>query len=424
MYNGNISGTQLRTANDDSSLKSYDYIYDALNRIGSAVDSTGNYNLSGVTYDKNGNLLSLNRLGHRSAAPVLNDTDDSDYGTMDVLDYAYHNGQMSNRLYKVRDDGEDVYGFKDSSGDAQDYWYDANSNMTSDANKGITSITYNHLHLPNQVTFGNGNIQYVYAANGAKLKKIISTGGETEYANGYIYENNNLQFFAHPEGYVTPDGSGGYDYVYNYKDHLGNVRLSYTDANDDGSIDPANEIVEESNYYPFGLTHKGYNGNVSPFGNSVAKKFQYNSQEFDESLGLNVNEMSFRQYDPAIGRFNGMDRFAMLAPSLTPYRFAFNNPIYWSDPSGLYEVDEDGNIVITNEIEIENLLNYLNDNEGASISEISEHIFTSLDFGMDLDEVVVTAGSPSSEFLAINRIEKGVQSGLNSVTNFNGSINV
>lgn len=32
--------------------------------------------------------------------------------------------------------------------------------------------------------------------------------------------------------------------------------------------------------------------------------------------------MTFRQYDPAIGRFNGMDRLAELTYSLTPYRFA------------------------------------------------------------------------------------------------------
>ena len=50
-----------------------------------------------------------------------------------------------------------------------------------------------------------------------------------------------------------------------------------------------------------------------------------------------MSEMTFRQYDPAIGRFNGMDRLAELTYSLTPYRFALNNPIVWSDPTGLFE---------------------------------------------------------------------------------------
>ena len=47
-------------------------------------------------------------------------------------------------------------------------------------------------------------------------------------------------------------------YVYQYKDHLGNVRLSYSDANKNNAIE-SNEIIEETNYYPFGLAHKGYN---------------------------------------------------------------------------------------------------------------------------------------------------------------------
>ena len=52
-----------------------------------------------------------------------------------------------------------------------DYTYDANGNMLTDANKGITSITYNHLNLPTQVTLGSGNIQYIYDATGVKTEE-------------------------------------------------------------------------------------------------------------------------------------------------------------------------------------------------------------------------------------------------------------
>lgn len=56
---------------------------------------------------------------------------------------------------------------------------------------------------------------------------------EGEYAGNYIYKNGNLQFFNTVEGYVENNGIGGCDYIYQYKDHLGNIRLSYSD--DDGS---------------------------------------------------------------------------------------------------------------------------------------------------------------------------------------------
>ncbi|SDM20472.1 RHS repeat-associated core domain-containing protein [Chryseobacterium taihuense] len=47
--------------------------------------------------------------------------------------------------------------------------------------------------------------------------------------------------------------------------------------------------------------------------------------------------MDWRQYMPDIGRFAVQDPLSALIPTVTPYRFAINNPIYFSDPSGLLE---------------------------------------------------------------------------------------
>jgi RHS repeat-associated protein len=272
--------------------------------------------------------LRLKRNGHLNANATS-------FGLMDNLEYAYINN--GNQLQKVFDSANKDYGFRDVS-NITDYIYDANGNMIIDKNKGISNITYNHLNLPTQVTIGSKNIDYTYDAAGMKLSKTVN-GVTTQYAGNYIYENDVLQFFNHPEGYVTPknasDITQGFKYVYQYKDHLGNVRLSYTDNNNDGVIqtDGTNsEIVEESNYYPFGLKHKGYNNNISSIGNSTAQKFGYNGIELNESLGLNLMEMDFRLYDPAIGRFNGIDPVTHHSQGTS---VAFdNNPIYWADPSG------------------------------------------------------------------------------------------
>ena len=54
--------------------------------------------------------------------------------------------------------------------------------------------------------------------------------------------------------------------------------------------------------------------------------------EYEESLGLNLYEMDLRSYDPAIGRFNGIDPVVHHSQGTS---VAFdNNPIYWADPSG------------------------------------------------------------------------------------------
>jgi len=317
----------------------YSYGYDALNRITSATDNTGHYNLTGILYDKNGNIGSLERKGHTAVDGTGQVT--SFTGSMDNLDYGYFNGGASNRLYKVRDDGSDGYGFKDGTGDTQDYWYDGNGNMTSDANKGISSIEYNHLNVPTKITVTGSNagtIDFIYDADGVKLRKIKTEGGvptTTDYAGGYVYENGNLQFFSTNEGYVQPDGQGGYGYVYQYVDNIGNVRLSYTDANGDGSIDSSTEIIEENNYYPFGLKHKGYNGNVSPDGNSLAQKWKFEGQELNEDLGLDVYEWKYRIHDPAIGRFWQVDPLTEDYEWMTTYQFSSNQPIHAPELEGL-----------------------------------------------------------------------------------------
>ncbi|MEM8846839.1 MAG: RHS repeat-associated core domain-containing protein, partial [Bacteroidota bacterium] len=182
--------------------------------------------------------------------------------------------------------------------------------------------------LPTNISInGNGNngtIGYIYDATGAKLKKTVGSS-VTEYAGNHIYENGNLQFFNHPEGYVTPDGQGGYDYIYQYKDHLGNVRLSFIDNNG------TTEIVEENNYYPFGLEHKGYNNAINGVENNY---MTYNGKELEESLGLDWLDYGARRYMRDLGRWTSIDPAAHEYVGISPYSYAANNPNVFTDPDG------------------------------------------------------------------------------------------
>lgn len=166
----------------------------------------------------------------------------------------------------------------------------------------------------------------------------------TEYVGNYIYEDLGsgvvLQFFNHAEGYVEPknttDYTQGFDYIYNYTDHRGNVRLSYTDANGDGMItvssDPSvTEIVEENNYYPFGLKHKGYNFSQ----NGRNHKYGFGGKEEQDELELGWVDIIARNYDPALGRWMNLDPLAELMRRHSPYNYAFNNPIFFIDPDGM-----------------------------------------------------------------------------------------
>ena len=249
LYNGNISETLWRTANADDGIKAYRYSYDALNRLTDATFferglSATSYTASNAyrekigSYDKNGNILELYRTG-----PTVSGVTE----LWDDLDYSYSGNQLDAVREKNATFIDASYsqqrqeGFLDSSVDGIDYTYDVNGNMLNDVNKGITAITYNHLNLPATVTIDGtdaqgttqqGTITYTYDATGIKLRKQVASSGvstainSTDYAAGYIYENGNLSLLPQPEGYVEPDGSN-YRYAYQYKDHLGNIRMTY-----------------------------------------------------------------------------------------------------------------------------------------------------------------------------------------------------
>jgi RHS repeat-associated protein len=356
LYNGNISETLWKTANDGIT-RGYQYGYDALNRIkyatyrgGTQHQASGmleNYSVNNVNYDKNGNITTLNRKGLFENAS--NSTMSMDY--VDKLTYQY--SPKSNQLINVRDIADVAAnntfngGFKDKYSGINYIYGDANGNMTKDNNKGITAINYNHLNLPSSVQFDHGGeIHYTYDATGIKLKKeVFQTQPSTSnpvadltsiYAGNYIYEKDNsgekLSFFSHPEGYVEKNGAG-YDYVYQYKDHLGNVRLSYSDVNQNNSDPVSIQIKEENNYYPFGLEHKGYY-NVIQNSNSAASKFKYNGKEFNDELGLDWYDYGARNYDASLGRWMNIDPLAEKYESFSPYYYAANNPIRYVDYDG------------------------------------------------------------------------------------------
>ena len=51
-----------------------------------------------------------------------------------------------------------------------------------------------------------------------------------DYLGGFHYQGTALKFFPTAEGYVQATAlkvGFAYSYVYNYTDHLGNIRLSY-----------------------------------------------------------------------------------------------------------------------------------------------------------------------------------------------------
>ena len=202
-----------------------------------------------------------------------------------------------------------------------------------------------------------------------------------DYLDGFQYESGRLLFFPTAEGYVkyTESARNPFDYIFNYTDHLGNVRLSY-------GVNPGTGIltkIEENNYYPFGLKHATYNNTAkmiakveneeevaaineklmiqkidvlaeemkrppySPPSNGVIYSgfnFKYNGKELQEELGLNMYDYGARNYDPAIGRWMNIDPLAEKNRRFSTYAYCVNNPLFFIDPDGMMHVDPSSDI--------------------------------------------------------------------------------
>ncbi len=91
-------------------------------------------------------------------------------------------------------------------------------------------------------------------------------------------------------------------------------------------------IVQADDYYPFGLTFNSYQRTTAK-----PNRYLYNDgAERIDDLDLGVDMTAFRMYDPAIGRWWQIDPYAELSQQidLSPYQFAWNNPIKYNDPNG------------------------------------------------------------------------------------------
>lgn len=303
---GNVEEAIWKSANDGI-LKRYSYQYDALNRLtsgvytepGAAVPKDNFYN-EVLTYDLAGNISRLRRNGGG-----LNATAEE----IDDPAYVY----TGNHLQTVTDSKYNLSGYPTGGGL---FDYDLNGNMTVQADKGISNIAYNLLDLPSTGTQTNGTIQYLYRAEGTKLRKTAS-GATTDYVDGFQYENNDLKFVPTSEGYYNFENN---TCIYKYTDHLGNIRLSFT------KIGSGAAVIEESNFYPYGMKQE------NTVQSNPAYNYEQSGKEFQKETSW--SDFGARMYMADIGRWSVIDQLAETTKRINPYNYALDNPISYVDPDG------------------------------------------------------------------------------------------
>ena len=309
-FDGNIRN-QYWKSNIDGVQRAYEFSYDGDSRLTGATyagKAGESYALNSVSYDFNGNIKTLSRNGLKS---------NNSFGLIDNLNYTYN--ANSNKILKVDDTSTEIASFKDVMGNDYTYWLDGS--LKSDNNKGIDSIKYNYLKLPERIKFNTGNwINYEYDAQGTKLKKTLSTGKVTDYEEDDIYENNVLYQTSHDEGRVV---NGIYEY--NITDHLGNLRVAFKD-----SVGIA-KITQVNAYGAFGddLPTLKYINSLK------INKFNFNGKEVENDFDSGFIDFKWRFSDPILGRFFTIDRLAEKFSNISTYQFASNDPINKVELDGL-----------------------------------------------------------------------------------------
>ena len=117
-----------------------------------------------------------------------------------------------------------------------------------------------------------------------------------------------------------------------YRDGINKVDNTGNTTYNDGII-TVSDMVQINHYYPFGMNMEGnWNGAAG------SNKYQYNGKEWNDDFGLGLNDYGARFYDPAIGRFGGVDILAEMYKRHSPISYGFNNPIKFIDPTGMAPV--------------------------------------------------------------------------------------
>jgi RHS repeat-associated protein len=371
-YNGNIAEIDWRSVetmgvNPSLTPKRYGYAYDKLNRLSAGYyqnpsNPYSKENTEALDYDLNGNISKLYRTS-------ITDNGSNTTTLIDNLQYDYNGNQVTN----INDYSYNETGYE---GGGQLIKYDLNGNMTEMPDKGIDAIKYNFLNLSNYLHLNRSGIEDVtintkYSADGTKLRKENTTvisgvaGAKTtkttvDYLDGFQYSKvdapatgggSGSEMFSakamQPETFslepvdlnlsttktadlqFLPTAEGFYDYIndqyiYQYKDHLGNVRVSFARSSA-GVL----QLKDNNDYYPFGMNHLK-TGNAY-FGTGSYVKYKFGSKELQE---FGAYDFGARMYMADIGRWTGIDAFSEVSRRWNPYNYAFDNPVRFVDPDG------------------------------------------------------------------------------------------
>jgi RHS repeat-associated protein len=193
-------------------------------------------------------------------------------------------------------------------------WDAANRLVSAEVDGVVSAFEYDGLGNRTAQTVAGLTTEYVLDVAGGLPEAILATTGGASIAYVQI------------QGQVLAQHEAG-TWTYALPDHLGSVRQL---------VDGDGQVILAQSFDPFGNLFESSGAGASDFG--------YTGEAWDSDTELLF--LRARWYDPVVGRFlseDTMPGIAYLPKSLHIYAYGWNNPISFSDPSGLQPPPPDCN---------------------------------------------------------------------------------
>ena len=214
----------------------------------------------------------------------------------------------------------------------------------------------------------HSNIEYIYAADGTKLRTIHRPSSSSaltdsiDYIGNLILKNGQPSMYLFDGGYASFNSNGAINgWHYFIQDYMGNNRMV---VNKNGT----NEQV--THYYPYG----GVIGDIST--NENVRKYKFEGKELDRTFGLDNYDIHARQYFAMMPSWDRIDPLAEDSPQFSPYGYCMGDPVNFGDYNGMNPIyDKEGNFLGTDDMGLQGnpyIMDASNFKQGMSHSDAGE----------------------------------------------------
>ena len=183
----------------------------------------------------------------------------------------------------------------------------------------------------------HSSIEYIYAADGTKLRTIHRPASSTaltdsiDYIDNLILKNGQPSMYLFDGGYATFNQSGAVDgWHYYIQDYMGNNRMV---VNKNGTKE------QITHYYPYGAVI----GDIST--NENVQKYKFEGKELDRTFGLDNYDIHARQYFAMAPMWDKPDSKAEDYYPISPYAYCGGDPVNNGDYDGKFIIQVIGAIV-------------------------------------------------------------------------------